>query len=380
MDREVGQIEDFLRHYDRPDIGLYFCTGTLRIGSNGRRKDTIQTATGLFADIDYKDHELSPAEIVRHLNHALLLPSLVIESGGGLHAYWLFREGETATKEAVTRIEIALRRLAEHVGGDPSVAEISRVMRIPGTTNYKRKQPAPVRVLKDRPAARYELEELEEWLGEARRPLLTRRDKVGNDRAGTDAPFARYVAGVSLPTDVGGRLATMQFEGAGDTSIHRTQLQVTAALLKRGETIDNVVSRVLEATRTVGDPAWNWDKEERKIRHLCEGWLRKHPQQTTTDKPSKKTAPRVIRFYDQVLADQELPPSAFKVAYLVGQLGWKTDAWASETTIARRVGLHPDTVGDLIHRLADRGHLQITTTGRGRGRTSRYRPIIKQGP
>jgi Protein of unknown function (DUF3631)/RepB DNA-primase from phage plasmid len=208
------------------------------------------------------------------LDQTLLPASLVIGTGGGLHCYWLFHEAEAATPEAVARVETALRRLADHIGGDPQCAECARLMRVPGTVNYKREVPVAVRVLEDRPAARYELAELEEWLADAR-PLLTRRPKQSN---GASAPFTAYAGNGAVPIDVEARLGRMRREGPGDASIHQTQLQVTAALLERGEDINAVVARVLAATQVVGDPAWDWAKEERAIRAMCESWLKKHPR------------------------------------------------------------------------------------------------------
>jgi hypothetical protein len=178
----------------------------------------------------------------------------------------------------VARVEAALRRLADHLGGDPQCAEISRLMRIPGTVNFKRETPVAVRVLQDRPAARYELAELEEWLAEAR-PLLTRRARQGNGNGAAGTPFASYAENSGAPPiDVEARLAQMRHGGADDASIHRTQVQVTAALLERGEEIDAVVARVLAATKLIGDPTWDWAKEERDIRGMCESWLKKHPR------------------------------------------------------------------------------------------------------
>ncbi len=186
--REINRVEAFLQRHDQTGVGLYFCVGTLLDGGRGRSKQNVGWIAGLHADVDFKDHDCAPEEIQRRLDQALLPASLVIGTGGGLHCYWLFHEAETATPEAVARVEVALRRLADHLGGDPQCAEISRLMRVPGTVNFKRQVPVAVRVLEDRPAARYELTELEEWLAEAR-PLLTRRPKQGN---GAGEPFAAY--------------------------------------------------------------------------------------------------------------------------------------------------------------------------------------------
>src|SRR5215831_14622651 len=82
----------------------------------------------------------------------------------------------------------------------------------------------------------------------------------------------------ATPIDVDARLAQMWHGGAGDASVHRTQLQVTAALLERGEEADAVVAKVLAATKLIGDPEWDWAKEERAIRAMCESWLKKYPR------------------------------------------------------------------------------------------------------
>src|SRR5262249_53678259 len=90
--RETDRIESFLRRHDRAGAGLYFCVGTLRDGAAGRNKNNVGWITGLHADIDYKDHDLSPEEIRQHLAQALLPASVTVGTGGGLHCYWLFHE------------------------------------------------------------------------------------------------------------------------------------------------------------------------------------------------------------------------------------------------------------------------------------------------
>ena len=176
----------------------------------------------------------------------------------------------------MARVEAALGRLAHHVGGDPSCAEISRLMRVPGSTNYKRETPILVRVLRDRPAARYEFSELEEWLGEAR-PFLQGRAKPNGN--GAAIPYGAYAERGGGPVNVEARLAGMKFQGEGDTAIHPTQLSVIAALLERGEDVDDVVAKVFEATRKAGDPSWDWRKEERNIRRMAEEVAREHSRQ-----------------------------------------------------------------------------------------------------
>jgi putative DNA primase/helicase len=83
------------------------------------------------------------------------------------------------------------------------------------------------------------------------------------------------------PIDVAGRLAEMTYHGPGESSVHNTQLSVTAAMLRRGYPVDEVVARVMEATAIAAGregAGWDWRAEERTVRAMCRSWLEKHPQ------------------------------------------------------------------------------------------------------
>jgi len=74
----------------------------------------------------------------------------------------------------------------------------------------------------------------------------------------------------------------MKFKGAGETAIHTPQLQVTAALLRNGSPLDDVVADVLEATCNAvrNDPRvakWDWRQEEIDIRRMCCDFVSKAP-------------------------------------------------------------------------------------------------------
>ena len=73
----------------------------------------------------------------------------------------------------------------------------------------------------------------------------------------------------------------MRFGGAGDAGVHATQVSVTAALLCRGMSVDEVVETVLGATRRAAGDAgstWDWKVEELGLRRMCFGWIGKHPE------------------------------------------------------------------------------------------------------
>jgi hypothetical protein len=84
---------------------------------------------------------------------------------------------------------------------------------------------------------------------------------------------------------------------------------------------------------------------------------------------------------EQVEGDSELPASAFKVAFRVGQR-FDRDTLAcfpGLQHIADKTKLRKETVSDGIARLAARGHLAVTPGSKGRGHSNRYEMIIK-GP
>ena len=72
-------------------------------------------------------------------------PPVVIASGSGpnVHAYWPL-QAPHRPQEA----ELANRRLALAVGADPVCFDAPRILRPPGTWNYKRRPPAPVTALR----------------------------------------------------------------------------------------------------------------------------------------------------------------------------------------------------------------------------------------
>src|SRR6476646_3592851 len=133
--REVEHIEGFAQKWDRAGRALYFCVSTLKPNARRRAKENVSELTGLHADIDFKNTIETPDEIRRLLRQLMLPPSKVNFSGNGLHAFWLFHEALEATPETIQDVERLLKLLADHVGGDPAVCEVARLLRLPGSHN-----------------------------------------------------------------------------------------------------------------------------------------------------------------------------------------------------------------------------------------------------
>lgn len=99
-------------------------------------KAQIAALRGIHVDID------APKNGEPFDKHAVLNlirgdnPSFAVDSGGGIHAYWLFDEPIDATPENVATVEATNRALIAKFGGDPAAPNVDRVMRLPGTINY----------------------------------------------------------------------------------------------------------------------------------------------------------------------------------------------------------------------------------------------------
>lgn len=91
-----------------------------------------------FAEYDVKDYG-SKEKISAHLRTLPLYPSVVIDSGGGFHCYWLLANTVTVTddnRDHIKRLQYAWVKL---VGSDDDAKDLARVLRVPGTLNRKEK-------------------------------------------------------------------------------------------------------------------------------------------------------------------------------------------------------------------------------------------------
>ena len=126
----------------------------------------IAAVNALYGDYDAKIYG-DKAGALAAVRVSTPPPSVIIDSGGGYHAYWLLSECvKLDAPDQRERMQQLQRRWAEHCGADPGAKDLCRVLRVPGTLNHKYSPPRPVtfeRVLN----VRYTAEQLE-----ARLPAL----------------------------------------------------------------------------------------------------------------------------------------------------------------------------------------------------------------
>lgn len=134
-------------------------------GERGRIED-VAAINCLFAEFDSKDFGSKDA-IREHLEaRAALWPSVIVDSGGGWHCYWLLDEPHILRDEADRKDAGELQsRFVLGIGGDGGAKDLARVLRLPGTLNAKYDPPRPVQIIEDnRTNAMYTLAEMREWV------------------------------------------------------------------------------------------------------------------------------------------------------------------------------------------------------------------------
>ena len=153
-----AELARFVKVHAREN--LYHGVATRKDATSGGAENCLHLGA-LFGDIDGKATDLEAAHA--RLMAAPCPPSAVIDSGGGLHAYWFLRE---PLDVQTTDPKPYLRRLVAAFDGDRACVDVARILRVPGTKNFKPEYgtPRPVRLVALDAARRYNLADLDEVL------------------------------------------------------------------------------------------------------------------------------------------------------------------------------------------------------------------------
>lgn len=156
--RNIEEIKSFVnKHLHTKNI--YF--GVYTREGKGGSKENVREATCLFADLDFKDYKNGESDAKTSVASFPLKPSIIVNSGNGYHAYWMFKE----SVKADANIETYLRGMAISIKSDIKVAEIARILRVPDTINKKNGKKVTIIDFNDNA---YTLDDFEEYkkLGE----------------------------------------------------------------------------------------------------------------------------------------------------------------------------------------------------------------------
>jgi hypothetical protein len=140
---------------------------------SGRTKENVRAAKAFWMDIDcgeskavvnektgkpngYIDQSTAITELCAFCEKLGLPIPIMVNSGRGVHAYWALTE--EVTRDKWEPVANRLRELCaiHDLHADPSVFEIARVLRTPGTYNFKGEEPLPVELICEGDPTSYE--------------------------------------------------------------------------------------------------------------------------------------------------------------------------------------------------------------------------------
>lgn len=149
-------------------LDIYMGVHPCRTRRSDRQRATLETVAAincLYAEFD-TSAQFTKASLLAHVQALTPPPSVIVDSGGGYHAYWLLDEPFLLTSQAErVRAQGLQYAWVAHTGADPAAKDLARVLRVPGTTNRK---PAyaphfpPVRFVQAELERTYALAELEQ--------------------------------------------------------------------------------------------------------------------------------------------------------------------------------------------------------------------------
>lgn len=183
--RDQNQVDNFLKTHSKNHIYFGCCT---RSDTTKGGKQSCAELVAFWADIDFS---ITPQiEADKNVADFPFKPSIQINSGGGYHLYWLLKEFCDAHDP---RCEPTLKGLATALRADMASAELARILRVPGTMNYKYKPARKVEIVGCDWDLRYNVDDFEAFKMEA----ATHTASAG-ERSGKIGPGARTAALVSL--------------------------------------------------------------------------------------------------------------------------------------------------------------------------------------
>lgn len=235
---------------NREGYGIYFapCLRQEQIG----KTEHVAIATALWIDIDCDDEGLQRDKARAKLEAFEPAPSIIVDSGGGWHGYWLLGDPYLLDSEKhKNHIKLILEGLFSALDGDEGyVKSVASVMRLPDTTNTKPERGGVVCTIQlFEPDRRHSLGEFD-WL------------KI--EQPTTKSNFNIQIDGLHpLPPRTQEYLVSGSSDGSRNNDLFAAACQLRDAGYSQSEAENQLVSRYI-ADASAGEHTVSREKEARK--------------------------------------------------------------------------------------------------------------------
>jgi KaiC/GvpD/RAD55 family RecA-like ATPase len=237
---ELPDIVDWLHGLNTEQLRVHAYFGANpRKGKGQSQAEGVALARCLFADFD--GGVILEGAYARIKAAGLPWPTAILESGGGVHAWWRLDEPMTDANAWHER----MKAIASALGSDSSICDWPRIMRLPGFVNWKHEQ-RPLAVLSDCDATRiYSLDRFRKTASQS---------VVVQPKSMSDLTRRFLDEGFTLPA---GRRQTM--------------FTVACDMAARGWGVQETVTTIMERMRRVG---LRGDDLEDCPRQIANAWKR----------------------------------------------------------------------------------------------------------
>jgi len=270
------------------------------------RKGTAEAAAmlpALWVDVDCDDDPARRSDALNRLHRFEPPPSIIIDSGGGWHAYWLLDEMHPLPDHAARQhIASILHGLFAEVGGDEDYARsVASLMRMPNTVNTKPGRGGVVAtVIEFHPERRAPLSAFE-WLATA--PGKSNGKGTLQQAGNGHAPLPQVTLDyLSKGAQMGSRNRTLfdaacQFRDAGYSQAE-AEAQLVARYVADGTGSENPAAREREARATIASAYHQAPRDpigEREARQMVDQLVGQFGEREREEQPAPEQIAAAVK-------------------------------------------------------------------------------------
>lgn len=171
-----------------------------------RRVENIRHLRSLYLDLDLDLDKISKTEAAYKVfllgdEGKIPIPTMVVDSGRGLHVYWRIEHAPYAALYTWQQLEDYLYNNLKHLGADRGATDAARVLRLPGSVNGKNGEIC--RILYVNNSLTYRMRDLrEQYLGYKEKSVQQNKKNKGKNKGKITHFFNSYTLHLSRIQDI----------------------------------------------------------------------------------------------------------------------------------------------------------------------------------
>ncbi|MDM7986351.1 MAG: phage/plasmid primase, P4 family [Smithella sp.] len=251
-------------------VDVYF--GVNPRTGNGGKKENVHYLSAFHAEIDYGETGHEKSSIHKTYDEALsvirsfpLEPTIIVHSGGGFHCYWVLSNHAKVSDAGFIDLEKVNRFLIKKLGGDSGSHDISRLLRVTGTFNFKLKgNPRPVTLVSNS-HKKYSLKDFEQFIS-MDKPEQT--NNVVNKPSQTIVPSTSALDIDALP--ISAKMKALIKYGNDGSYLSRSEADMAVITVLVNKGFDETHIKQIFLSQGIGDKYRSHKSPDQYLKHSVE--------------------------------------------------------------------------------------------------------------